>query len=143
MFKKITDERIMEKNLKMFRTLYLVQTAGIIIVLLLHVIEHGFFELTSTPVWYVFIITTIVYAYLQMDISVDNEENDKAPSKYSYGIGFIISLVIAAIIAFVVLADNPMLVKLLAMALLFIATFTPFAFVLFLKNKKAKDLHDE
>ncbi|QKS70305.1 hypothetical protein FLK61_26465 [Paenalkalicoccus suaedae] len=127
----------------MFRTLFLVQTAGIIIVLLLHVLENGMQELTSTPVWYVFILTAIVSGYLQMDVTVDNDDKDKAPPTYFYVVGFIGCLAIAASISFIALAENSFAVKTLATALLFIACYAPFSYALYLKTKKAKELNEE
>ncbi|KYG34947.1 DUF6773 family protein [Alkalihalobacillus trypoxylicola] len=143
MFKKITDERIAEKNLKMFRTLFIIQTLGIIFLLTLHVIEHGIAELTSTPVWYVFIITGIVSGYLQMNLSVENDDNDKKPSKYSIGVSLIVSLLLSFVIAFVLLQDNSLVAKSISMFFFFIAIFIPSLYIFYLRKEKAKKLEDE
>ncbi|GAF63532.1 putative MFS transporter [Bacillus sp. TS-2] len=143
MFKKITDERIAEKSLKMFRTLFIIQTLGIIFLLILHVIEHGIAELTSTPVWYVFIITSIVSGYLQMNLSVENDDNDKKPSKYSIGVSLIVSLLISFVIAFVLLQDNSLAAKSISMFFFFIAIFIPSLYIFYLRKEKAKKLENE
>lgn len=91
--KKITDERLVLQNLKNIRIAYIVQTTGILAILGYDWATKGIDGMTDNPLWYVFILTAIVSAYLSMSISVDHE-NKKADPKKS----LILSLVVLSII---------------------------------------------
>src|SRR5690625_4404452 len=95
MFKKIKDERLILKNLKNIRIAFVIQTIGIIGILIYTGITKGVREITNDPLWFVFIITMIVFLLLTMRISVDVEDNiEKAKKPTSYIWLFLLSLVI-------------------------------------------------
>ncbi|MFD1452764.1 hypothetical protein [Oceanobacillus sojae] len=72
--KKIKDERLKLKNLKDIRVLFLIQTIGIVVGILGYDFgTKGIDGMTDNPLWYVFMITAIVSAYLSIGISVDHE----------------------------------------------------------------------
>lgn len=97
MMKKVTDERLKLKNLKNIRVLFSVQSIGIIGILGYDWITKGIDAMTTNPLWYLFIITTIISAYLSMSISVDHESHGKSPKK-----GLIISSVVIVLVSIVV-----------------------------------------
>ncbi|MFD1415405.1 hypothetical protein [Oceanobacillus jeddahense] len=94
---KIKDERLKLKNLKNIRVLFMVQTIGILGILGYDLVTKGIDGMTDNPLWFVFIITAIVSAYLSMNISVDHETSGKSPEK-----GLIISLTVTALISIVI-----------------------------------------
>ncbi|MFI8684827.1 hypothetical protein [Rossellomorea sp. NPDC077527] len=79
--KKITDERLILQNLKNIRVLFLFQNVGIIGILAYDFITSGLSGMTDNPLWFLFIMTTIVSAYLSMNISVNHEEERHPPKK--------------------------------------------------------------
>ncbi|MCR8848007.1 hypothetical protein NQ095_06270 [Rossellomorea sp. SC111] len=79
--KKITDERLKLQNLKNIRVLFLFQNAGILGILVYDFITSGLDGMTDNPLWFLFIMTTVVSAYLSMSISVDHEEERHPPKK--------------------------------------------------------------
>lgn len=95
--KKINDERLQLRNLKNIRIAYMVQTLGIIGILGYDFVTKGMDGMTANPLWFVFLITTIVSAYLSMNISIEHESEEKAPKK-----GLVISLSIWGVISIVV-----------------------------------------
>lgn len=79
--KKIKDERLIMKNLQNIKVAYIIQTLGIIGILAYDLITKGLAGMRDNPLWYVFIITSIISAYLSMNISVDHENSKKDPKK--------------------------------------------------------------
>lgn len=94
---KIKDERLKLKNLKNIRVLFMIQTIGILGILGYDLITKGIDGMTDNPLWFVFIITAVVSAYLSMNISVDHETSGKSPEK-----GLTTSLMITALISIVI-----------------------------------------
>lgn len=75
--KKIKDERLILQNLKNIRIAFLFQSIGIIGILGYIGFNEGIDQITKSPLWLLFMLTSILLAYLQMGISVDAEENEK------------------------------------------------------------------
>jgi hypothetical protein len=94
--KKITDERLKLQNLKNIRVLFLFQSAGIIGILAYDFITSGLDGMTDNPLWFLFIMTTIVSAYLSMSISTDYEAEKVDPKK-----GLVISIAVVITLAVV------------------------------------------
>ena len=99
--KKITDERLIIRNLKHVRIAFIVQTLGILGILGYELFQGGVDGMRANPVWLVFMITSIVYAYLSMSTSVEHEKQIKNPKK-SLVISLTITTVIALMIAFLI-----------------------------------------
>lgn len=97
--KKITDERLVLRNLQHIRIVYIVQTLGILVILGYELFQGGLDGMRENPVWLVFMITTIVYAYLTMSTSVDHEKQIKNPRKSLMG-GLLVVLVVAITLGF-------------------------------------------
>lgn len=92
--KKITDERLIIRNLQHIRIVYIVQTLGILVILGYELFQGGLDGMRENPVWLVFMISTIVYTYLTMSTSVDHEKQIKSPKK-SLIIGLLVVLFVA------------------------------------------------
>lgn len=95
--KKITDERLKLRNLENIRIIFAVQTIGILLVLGYDLIQGGMDQMTSNPLWLVFLLTMLVSNYLTMSIGVEKEKVAKNPKK-----SFIISLIVVLVIAIAV-----------------------------------------
>ena len=74
--KKIKDERLILKNLKNIRIAYIIQTVGILGILGYDLVTKGLDGMRENPLWLVFMITTVISAYLSMSISADHESNE-------------------------------------------------------------------
>ena len=98
--KKITDERLKLQNLKNIRVLFLFQNIGIIGILAYDVITSGLDSMTDNPLWYLFIMTTVVSAYLSMSISVEHEEERRPPEK-SLIMAIVVVVIMAAVFGIV------------------------------------------
>ncbi|UXH46290.1 hypothetical protein N5C46_09675 [Rossellomorea vietnamensis] len=98
--KKIADERLKLQNLKNIRVLFLFQNAGIIGILAYDFITSGLDGMTDNPLWFLFIMTTIVSAYLSMSISVDHEE-ERQPPKKSLWIAVVVVTILSVILGII------------------------------------------
>lgn len=137
MMKRITDERLQLQNLKNIRVLFLVQSIGIIGILAYDLVTKGMDGMTANPLWFVFIITAVVSAYLSMSISVDHESDKKSSDR-----GLIISLIVITLISIVVgvLASltegfgpiNGIIIG----GIIFICSLAPFLYIYYLRTKR-------
>lgn len=93
--KKITDERLVLRNLHPIKIAYIIQTIGILCILAFDLYQGGVEQMRNNPLWLLFIITTVVMAYLSMSVSVEHEREIKNPKR-----SLIISLIIVLLIAF-------------------------------------------
>lgn len=98
---KITDERLKIQNLKNIRIAYIIQTTGILVILGYDLVTKGFDGMRENPLWLVFMITTVISAYLSMSISADHEKESINPQK-SLTIGFIVLFFISIIVGLLV-----------------------------------------
>ncbi|WP_080844151.1 hypothetical protein [Cytobacillus gottheilii] len=103
--KKITDERLIMKNLKNVRIAFAVQSLGIFAILFYEFLQGGIDQMRDNPLWLVFMVTVIVLAYLSMNISVDSESNLKK-SNHSLQISAIVTLLISLIVG-ILTANTP------------------------------------
>lgn len=94
MFKKITDERLIIQNLKHIRAAFVVQTTGIIGILIYTGITEGIKEVSNNPLWVVWVISMLVLVFSSMRISVDMEDQSKSQKKPRLYWGVILSAVI-------------------------------------------------
>jgi quinol-cytochrome oxidoreductase complex cytochrome b subunit len=99
--KKITDERLIMKNLKNVRIAFVVQTLGILAILFYEFLQGGTDQMRDNPLWLVFMFTVIVLAYLSMNISVDSERSTNTNRSFfiSIAVIFIIAIAVCVLIA--------------------------------------------
>ncbi|MED1305577.1 hypothetical protein BK704_12535 [[Bacillus thuringiensis] serovar konkukian] len=142
--KKITDERLILRNLKNIRITYIVQTIGILCILGYDFFQGGLDRMRENPLWMVFILTAVVSAYLSMSISVEQERAIINPQK-----SFIIRLVVLAIIVVFIAYLTSITPNygwkdgLLLGSILLICGFIPMYYVYRLRLKQRQDLQDE
>ncbi|SET74071.1 hypothetical protein SAMN05421676_107145 [Salinibacillus kushneri] len=138
--KKIKDERLILQNLKNIRIAFLVQSAGIVAILLYETISKGFSEVSDNPLWFVFILTGVILSWLNLRISVDMDDKSgkKAPGPYYP------KVVIAAVVGMV----SALLVKfgpdggstrnaIIIGIVLFVCFLASYSFVHYLRKKRS------
>ncbi|NBJ69826.1 MULTISPECIES: hypothetical protein [Clostridia] len=70
----MNDERLRLKNLKHISIVFFIQTVGILATIIYDGVTKGIDAATSSPVWFVFIISMIVLSLLNLSISIDTYE---------------------------------------------------------------------
>ena len=99
--KRMTDERLLIKNLKNVRVAFLVQTFGILAVLTYVAITEGVSEAIGNPFFVVYMSSLGLYSWLNLSISWDMSEHSegvKKPGPYyrvimlSTGVGVVFGL---------------------------------------------------
>ncbi|WP_366295881.1 hypothetical protein [Paenibacillus sp. AN1007] len=94
----------------------------------------------SNPLWFIFILTSVVFAYLSISVSVEQERGVKHPGK-----AFMVSLTVLLLIAAAVMiltssAANTGWAEGLGMgAILFICGFIPIYYVFKLRKQQQRD----
>lgn len=141
--KKITDERLVLKNLQNIKIAYIVQTIGILAILGYDCYKGGVAAMRENPLWLVFMATAVVSAYLSMNVSVAHEKEIQTPRK-SLLISIAVLTAIAAVIAFLVSITPGFGWKdsFLIGGILFICGLIPVIYVYRLRVKEQEDLED-
>ena len=141
--KKITDERLVVRNLQHVRIAYIVQTLGILGILGYELIQGGLDQMRENPLWLVFMITSIIYAYLTMSTSVEHEKRIKNPRK-SLKNSLIVLLVIGAALAYFVsiTPDSNWGMGILIGGIIVICGAIPTIYIYRLRIKQLKEYED-
>lgn len=134
--KKITDERLIFKNLQNIKIAYIIQTLGILCILGYDFFQGGLEQMRSNPLWFLFILTSVVSAYLSMSVSIEYEKENINPKK-----SFMISLIVLT--AIVVISASLISITpgygwgegLLVGGVIFICGLTPLYYVYRLRMK--------
>lgn len=135
--KKIKEERIKIQNLKNIRIAYIVQTIGILIVLANDLMKKGLAGMTKNPVWYVFLVTAIVSAFLSMSVSVHAESKPINPKQRLFITLFIILFISIAISLFVALTNGFNIVDgIIIGGIIFVCAFIPTTYIYYLRSKR-------
>lgn len=137
--KIIKDERLKLKNLHNVRIAYLIQTTGIIGILLYDLITKGLEGMTANPLWFVLVITTVVFLYLNMSITVDNEGGTKSAKK-GRNISIIVLFVITIVIGFFISISDGfnILDGMIIGAIMFSCGIIPIMYIYFLRKKRMR-----
>lgn len=135
--KKITDERLILKNLKSIRGAYTIQTLGILGILGYDWIIRGSEAVFESPLWFIFIVSTTAGLFFSMDISVSHETPKRTPKK-SLGIStVIIALISIAVGIFVPFSSKSDSINgLIVGGVLFIVVFIPYIYLYYLRTKQ-------
>lgn len=142
--KKITDERLVLQNLKNIRIAYIVQTVGILGILGYDLVTKGLDGMRKNPLWLVFIITTVISAYLSMSISADHENNKVNPQK-SLSISLVVLVLISTVVGFFVsLTDGFTITNgVIVGGILFICGLIPIVYIYNLRKKRQDENIEE
>ena len=138
--KKITDERLVLQNLKNIRITFIIQTIGILGILGYDVITKGLEGMRENPLWLVFIITSIISAYLSMSISSDHENSKINPQK-RFSISLVVLILISTIVGyFVTLTDGFNIIDgVMIGGILFVCGLIPSVYIYYLRTKRQDD----
>lgn len=142
--KKITDERLIVRNLQHIKIAFIVQTIGILCILGYEVFKGGVEGMTKNPLWIVFMLTSVIYGYLNMSVSVEHEKKPKEPVR-----SFFISLFVVTIIAVVFAILTSITPNfnwgdcLLIGGIFFVCGIIPVSYVYRLRIKQEKDREED
>ncbi|WP_430786964.1 hypothetical protein VBD025_15200 [Virgibacillus flavescens] len=141
--KRIKDERLQIQSLKNIRIAFILQTLGIIVILLYEMITEGVLEATNNPLWFVFLITTVALSWLNLKISVDVYENateKKMPGPYYRAV--ILSALIGITLALLAKFGPDKSSNsdaLIVGGVVFICFLMPYTFVYYVRKKRLDD----
>ncbi|MEK4670977.1 hypothetical protein ABER68_22095 [Paenibacillus alvei] len=140
---KITDERLALQNLRNIRIAYIIQTLGILGILGYDLITKGLDGMKDNPLWFVFIITSVISAYLSISISVDHES--KINPQKSLIISVIVLVLISTSVGFLVsFTDGYNIINGLIMGgILFICGIIPIVYIYNIRKKRQENYTEE
>jgi len=133
--KKIQDERLILQNLKNIKVVYIVQTLSIIGILGYDLVTKGFDAMKENPLWFVLLFTSVITAYLSMNIGVDQEIEKKSPQKQLF-ISLLVALIISIATGSIIIIKNSLLDGVLVGLILFVCSLIPLIYVYKLRRKK-------
>jgi len=140
--KKIKDERLILKTLKNIRIAFLFQSLGIIGILGYIGFTEGMDQITKSPLWLLFILTSIVLSYLQLSVSIDVEEGEKdikLTPYYKIVLRSLIVVIIIAIIYIIFSPERPLFEAILTGSIFFICFLTSYSVSYFIKKRRLQD----
>lgn len=142
--KKITDERLILRNLQHIKIAYTVQTIGILSILAYELVQNGFDEMRENPLWHVLIITSVVIGYLSMSVRVEHEKVRKNPKKSLMVSLLVITAIVIAVAYLTAISPNSDWKDGLIIAgVLFICSLIPILYVYRLRVKQEQDMAEE
>ncbi len=105
--KKIKDERLILQTLKNIRIVFLFQYIGVVGILGYIGFTEGMDQITKTPLWLLFMLTSILLAYLQLSVSIDVEEGEKEIKLTPYYKLVLRSLIVGIVMAIIYIIFSP------------------------------------
>ncbi|MED0947819.1 branched-chain amino acid ABC transporter substrate-binding protein [Bacillus mobilis] len=140
--KKIKDERLILQTLKNIRIAFLFQSLGIIGILGYIGFTEGIDQITKSPLWLLFILTSIVLSYLQLSVSIDVEEGEKDIKLTPYHKIILRSLIVGTIIAIIYIIfspERPLFEAILTGSIFFICFLISYSISYFIKKRRLQD----
>lgn len=140
--KKIKDERLILKTLKNIRIAFLFQSLGIIGILGYIGFTEGMDQITKSPLWLLFILTSIVLSYLQLSVSIDVEEGEKDIKLTPYYKIILRSLIVGTIIAIIYIIfspERPLFEAILTGSIFFICFLISYSISYFIKKRRLQN----
>ncbi|MBE3643706.1 branched-chain amino acid ABC transporter substrate-binding protein [Bacillus anthracis] len=140
--KKIKDERLILQTLKNIQIAFLFQSLGIIGILGYIGFTEGLDQITKSPLWLLFILTSIVLSYLQLSVSIDVEEIKKdiqLTPYYKLVFRSLIVGIIMAIIYIIFSPERPLFEAILTGGILFICFLGSYSISYFIKKRRLQN----
>lgn len=140
--KKIKDERLILQTLKNIRIAFLFQSIGIIGILGYIGFTEGMDQITKSPLWLLFILTSIVLSYLQLSVSIDVEESEKEIKLTPYYKIILRSLIVGIIMAIIYIIfspERPLFEAILTGGILFICFLASYSVSYFITKRRLQD----
>lgn len=124
------DEHLVLKNLQMLRIAYSAQVLGIISILGYDLVTKGMDGMKANPLWILFIVATTILAFLSMNNSVEQENDEKGASK-GLLISFVSLLLICTVVGIITTLSKgyTLMDGILTGGVFFICGFVPFLFL--------------
>jgi uncharacterized membrane protein YfcA len=140
--KIIKDERLIIKNLKNIRIVFILQTLGIIGILFSNFIKGGARAVFDSPLFFLLILVSTILSYTSLNISVEYDEI-KSP-KRDFAIHIIISLIVSIAVAYFSIISGFILIEgIISGIILFICFLISSIYLYKLRNKKLKEFDHE
>ncbi|PFM65601.1 branched-chain amino acid ABC transporter substrate-binding protein [Bacillus cereus] len=140
--KKIKDERLILQTLKNIRIAFLFQSIGIIGILGYIGFTEGMDQITKSPLWLLFILTSILLSYLQLSISIDVEESEKEIKLTPYYKLVLRSLIVGIIMAIIYIIfspERPLFEAILTGSIPFVCFLTSYSVSYLIKKRRLQD----
>ncbi|MCU4766035.1 branched-chain amino acid ABC transporter substrate-binding protein [Bacillus toyonensis] len=140
--KKIKDERLILQTLKNIRIAFLFQYIGVVGILGYIGFTEGMDQITKSPLWLLFMLTSILLAYLQLSVSIDVEEGEKEIKLTPYYKLVVRSLIVATIIVIIYIIfspERPPFEALLTGSIFFICFLVSYSVSYFIKKRRLQD----
>ncbi|QIZ44269.1 branched-chain amino acid ABC transporter substrate-binding protein [Bacillus sp. RZ2MS9] len=140
--KQMKDERLILQTLKNIRIVFLFQSLGIIGVLGYIGFTEGIDQITKSPLWLVFILTSMILSYLQLSVSIDVEEGEKEIKLTPYYKIVLRSLIVGIVMAIIYIIfspEPPLFEAILTGSILFICFLGSYSVSYFIKKRRLQD----
>ncbi|WP_100488190.1 branched-chain amino acid ABC transporter substrate-binding protein [Sporolactobacillus pectinivorans] len=140
--KKIKDERLILITLKNVRIAFIFQTLSILAILIYTAIVSGPNVAFDSPLFFVMTVTTVIFFYLQMGVSVDIEATEKKQKKRMpyYGLVLIASAIGLIVGLLLLTTDSNHPIDALISGFVFFGCFlAAFSFSYYLRKKREKE----
>ncbi|PGM93452.1 branched-chain amino acid ABC transporter substrate-binding protein [Bacillus cereus] len=140
--KKIKDERLILQTLKNIRIAFLFQYIGIIGILGYIGFTEGMDQITKSPLWLLFILTSMLFSYLQLSVSIDVEESEKEIKLTPYYKLVLRSLIIGIIIAIIYIIfspERPLFEAILTGSIFFVCFLASYSISYLIKKRRLQD----
>ncbi|WP_212956754.1 MULTISPECIES: branched-chain amino acid ABC transporter substrate-binding protein [Bacillus] len=140
--KKIKDERLILQTLKNIRIVFLFQYIGVVGILGYIGFTEGMDQITKSPLWLLFMLTSILLAYLQLSVSIDVEEGEKEIKLTPYYKLVLRSLIVGIVMAIIYIIfspERPLFEAILTGGILFICFLGSYSVSYFIKKRRLQD----
>ncbi|HDR4869043.1 MULTISPECIES: branched-chain amino acid ABC transporter substrate-binding protein [Bacillus] len=140
--KKIKDERLILQMLKNIRIVFLFQYIGVVGILGYIGFTEGIDQITKSPLWLLFMFTSILLAYLQLSVSIDVEEGEKEIQLTPYYKLVFRSLIVGIVMAIIYIIfspERPLFETILTGSILFICFLVSYSVSYFIKKRRLQD----
>jgi len=143
--KKIKDERLIIENLKNIRIAFIIQSIGIIAILVYDGITKGVKEVIANPLWLVFIISNAVLIWGSLKISADMEEDTSKKKQLPYYIIVIIIGILSVVFGILIklTSENNSTREAIIMGIVvFISFLIPYSILYYLRKRRLENRED-
>ncbi|MDA2380326.1 branched-chain amino acid ABC transporter substrate-binding protein [Bacillus cereus] len=140
--KKIKDERLILQTLKNIRIVFLFQYIGVVGILGYIGFTEGIDQITKSPLWLLFMLTSILLAYLQLSVSIDVEEGEKEIKLTPYYKLVFRSLIVGIVMAIIYIIfspERPLFEAILTGSIFFICFLVSYSVSYFIKKCRLQD----
>ncbi|MBR9659331.1 branched-chain amino acid ABC transporter substrate-binding protein [Bacillus thuringiensis] len=136
------DERLILQTLKNIRMAFLFQYIGVVGILGYIGSTEGIDQITKSPLWLLFMLTSILLAYLQLSVSIDVEEGEKEiklPPYYKLVLRSLLIGIIITIIYLIFSPERPLFEAILTGSVFLICFLVSYSVSYFIKKRRLQD----